>query len=254
MAIEHRTRSHDARSHEVAPAQPWWLAGLFLALLVNGTDEFVIAGVLPDISVDLGVSAAATGLLITAYAVAFAMGAPLLALATDQLPRRTVTVTGLGVFTAANAAAALAPGYGWLIGARVLAALAAALVASASFGIAAGAAPEGKQGRYLSVVTAGLTVALFTGVPVGTYLGGAYGWRTTFWLIAAVGATVAIILAATAPQIPGSRPAPLAQRVAPLRHGPVARLVGTVFLCGAGGLMFYSYLAPLTTTLAGGGY
>ena len=104
------------------------------------------------------------------------------------------------------------------------------------------------------MITAGLTVALFTGIPVGTYLGGAYGWRATFWLIAAVGATVAAILAVTAPQIPGSFPAPLAERLAPLRHGPVAQLVGTVFLCGSGGLMFYSYLAPITTTLAGGSY
>ena len=75
--------------------------------------------------------AAATGLLITAFAVAFALGAPLLALITDQLPRRTVIVAGLGVFAAGNAAAALAPGYSWLIGARIVSALAAALVASA---------------------------------------------------------------------------------------------------------------------------
>lgn len=180
----------------------WWLAGLFMAMLANGTDEFVIAGVLPDIAADLvAVSAAAAGQLITVFAVTFALGAPLLALVTDHLPRRAVIVGALVVFAMANAAAVLAPGYWPLMGARVAAALAAALVASASFAMAAGAAPEGKQGRYLSVVTAGLTVALFTGVPLGTLLGGAYGWRATFWLLAAVGATVALVLAATAPQL-----------------------------------------------------
>lgn len=232
----------------------WWLAGLFLAMLAIGTDEFVIAGVLPEISADLAVSPAAAGQLITVFAVVFALGAPLLALVTDQLPRRPVIVGALVVFAVANAAAALAPGYWLLIGARVLAALAAALIASASFAMAAGAAPDGKQGRYLSVVTAGLTVALFTGVPLGTVLGGAYGWRATFWLLAAVGATVALCLAATAPQLAGSPPAPLAARLAPLRRAPVVRLVATIFLCGSGGLMFYSYLGPITAEFAGGDY
>lgn len=237
------------------PRRPaWWLAGLFMAMMANGTDEFVIAGVLPDISADLAVCAAATGQLITVFAVCFALGAPLLALLTDQLPRRAVLVAALVVFAGANAAAALAPGYWWLMCARVLAALAAALVAAESFAMAAGAAPEGKQGRYLSVVTAGLTVALFTGVPIGTFLGGAYGWRSTFWLLAAVGVAVAVLLGAIAPQIPGSQPAPLAERLAPLRSRPVARLVGTIFLCGSGGLMFYSYLGPITTEFAGGSY
>lgn len=198
----------------------WWLAGLFMAMLAIGTDEFVFAGVLPDISADLAVSAAAAGQLITAFAVVFALGAPALAVVTDQLPRRTVVVIAQVMFAAANAAAAVAPGYWFLMGARVVAALAASLVASASFVIAAGAAPEGKQGRYLAVVTAGLTVALFTGVPIGTLLGGAYGWRATFWLLAAVGATVALGLRIAAPHIAGSRSAPLAQRLAPLRSGP----------------------------------
>lgn len=232
----------------------WWLAGLFLAMLAIGTDEFVIAGVLPEISSDLAVSAAATGQLITVFAVVFALGAPLLALVTDQLPRRVLIVSALVVFAVANAAAALAPGYWPLLGARVLAALAAALIASASFAMAAGAAPAGKQGRNLSVVTAGLTVALFTGVPLGTLLGGAFGWRATFWLLAAVGTTMAVVLAAIAPQIAGSPPAPLADRLAPLRRGSVARMVATIFLCASGGLMFYSYLGPITAEFAGAGY
>ncbi len=233
---------------------PVWLGVLFLALLATGTDEFVIAGVLPDISADLGVSAAAAGQLITVFAVAFALGAPLLALVTDPYPRRRVLVSALVVFAVANAAAALAPGYWALLGARVLVALGAGLAASASFAIAAGGAPPGRQGRYLSVVTAGLTVALFTGVPLGTWLGGAYGWRATFWLLAGLGAAVAAVLGRTAPQLAGQRPAPLAQRLAPLRSGPVARLVATIFLCGSGGLMFYSYLGPLTAAVAGGSY
>ncbi|WP_052428231.1 MFS transporter [Actinopolyspora erythraea] len=106
----------------------------------------------------------------------------------DKLPRRVVLCGGLVVFTVANAAAALAPNYWTLMAARIVAALAAAGVTSAAFATATAGAPEGRQGSYLSVVTAGMTVALFTGVPLGTLLGGTHGWRATFWLIAAVGA------------------------------------------------------------------
>lgn len=234
--------------------RPLWLAGLFVAMLAIGTDEFVIAGVLPQISTDLDVSPAATGQLITVFAVTFALGAPLLALVTDRFARRAVIVAALVVFAVANAAAALAPDYWPLFAARMLAAAAAALVATTSFALAAAGAPQGRQGSYLSVVAAGLTVALFTGVPVGTWLGGAYGWRATFWLLAGIGTVVAVVLALSAPAVPGGPPAPLAVRLAPLRSGPVARLVGATFLCGSGGLMFYSYLGPLTAALANDSY
>lgn len=76
----------------------------------------------------------------------------------------------------------------------------------------------------------------------------------TFWLLAVVGALVAATVARSAPNAPGSPPAPLAERLAPLRALPVARLVATTFLCGSGGLMFYSYLGPLTAALADGSY
>ncbi len=94
------------------------------------------------------------------------------------------------------------------------------------------------------MVTAGLTLALFTGVPVGTWLGGAYDWRATFWPLAAVGSRGGGGLAGTAPQLPGEHPAPLGERLVPLHDPAVARLVGTMFLCGSGGLIFYSYLGP----------
>ncbi|GAA2061017.1 MFS transporter [Streptomyces albiaxialis] len=230
---------------------PGWLYVLFLVLLAAGTDEFVIAGVLPEIGRDLGVSAGAAGQLVTAFAVVYGLGAPLLSLVTDRLPRRTVMVGGLLLFTVANALAALAPGYGVLVAARVLSAVGAAVVTSAAFAVAAEGAPEGRQGRYLSVVVAGITVALFTGVPVGAWLAGAYGWRSTFWLIAAVGAVAAGAVRLTAPDLPGGATAPLRERLAPLRSVPVVRLLGVTFVGAGGGLMFYSYLAPYVADVSG---
>lgn len=233
---------------------PVWVLVLFVALLATGTDELVIAGVLPAVATDLDVSIGVAGQLITVFAVAYALGAPLLSVLTDRFGRRNVLVVGLLVFAVANAGAALAPGYPTLLAARVAAALAAGAVTSAAFATAAAGAPEGRQGRVLSVVTAGMTVALFTGVPVGAWIAGAHGWRATFWLLAALSVGVAVGVWATAPGIPGGEPATLGARLAPLRSLPVARLVGATFLCGSGGLMFYSYLGPLTAELADDSY
>ncbi|WP_051110276.1 MFS transporter [Saccharomonospora halophila] len=234
------------------PTLPSWLFVLFLTLLVTATDEFIIAGVLTEIAADLRVGVSAAGQLVTVFAVVYAVGAPTLAVVVDRFPRRPVLVAGLAVFVLANVAAAMASGYGALLASRVVAALAAATVTSAAFTTAATGAPAGQQGRYLGVATAGMTAALFTGVPVGTWLGDALGWRATFWLIAAVGSIAAVGVWTTAPSVPGGVPAPLRERLAPLRRADVLRLVTVTFLAASGGLMFYTYLSAYAATTASG--
>ncbi|OOC54913.1 MULTISPECIES: MFS transporter [Nocardiopsis] len=159
-------------------------------------------------------------------------------------------VVGLLVFALANAGAAVAPGYWTLMGTRAVAALAAAVVTAAAFATAAARAPEGQQGRYLAVVTAGMTVALITGVPLGAWLGGAVGWRATFVLIASVGVAAALGLLASAPGVPGGAPAPLRERLGPLGDPAVLRCVAITFLAASGGLMFYSYLSVYTAQVS----
>lgn len=224
---------------------PGWLAGLFIATLALGTDEFVIAGLLPELAADLQISTGAAGQLITVFAVTFAVSAPVLAAALDPLPRRQVILAGLTVFIIANATAAIAPTYLVLLALRALAGLAAAVVSATAFAIAAQGAPPGRQGRALAVVTAGLTVALFTGVPVGAWIGALFGWRSTFVLIAIVALGALCVLAATTPRLQGTATMGLSERLSPLRSLRVLRLVLAVFLSGVGGLMFYSYLAAL---------
>lgn len=233
---------------------PGWLYVLFLALVATATDEFIIAGVLPAVADDLQVSLAAAGQLVTVFAVVYAVGAPTLAVLCERFPRRTVMATALVFFVLANVAAATAPDYWWLMAARVAAALGAAVVASAAFATAAAGAPEGEQGRYLGIVTAGMTAALFTGVPLGSWLGGAFGWRATFWLIAAVGTVAVAGLLLTAPTVPGATPAPWRDRISPLRNPGVLRIVAVTFLAASGGLMFYTYLAAYAARVASHSY
>ncbi|MGH3500686.1 MAG: MFS transporter [Nocardioidaceae bacterium] len=117
--------------------------------------------------------------------------------------------------------------------------------------IAGMAAPPGKDGRYLAVVTAGLTVALFTGVPFGTFLGNAVSWRATFVLIAFVGGLVAALSVRLAPSVPGGPAAGLGARLAPARDPRVLALVTAMFLSGAGGMMFYNYIGAIFTVQLG---
>ena len=224
---------------------PGWLAGLFVATLALGTDEFVIAGLLPELATDLQISTGAAGQLITVFALTFAFGAPVMALVLDPLPRRPVILAGLAVFVLANGAAILAPTFSILLAFRALAGLAAAVVSATALALAAQGAPPERQGRYLAIVTAGLTVALFTGVPVGAWVGALFGWRATFGLIAIVALGAMCVLASSTPHLQGSPAMALGARLSPLRDLRVLRLVFAVFLSGAGGLMFYSYLSAL---------
>lgn len=233
---------------------PLWLYILFLTLLATATDEFIIAGILPAIATDLDVSIAAAGQLVTVFAVVYALGAPLLAVLFDRMPKRTVMVGGLAVFVLANVGAAVAPGYWALMLTRIVAAAAAAIVTAAAFTTAAQGAPAGKQGRFLGVVVAGMTVALFTGVPLGSWLAGSIGWRAAFWLVAVVGLLAALGLLFTAPSVAGSEPAPLRERLGALRNVAVLRLVTVTFLAASGGLMFYSYLSVYTAEVSYGSY
>ena len=226
---------------------PVWLLALFVGMLALGTDEFVISGILPEVAADLGVSLGSAGQLITAFALAFALGAPVLAFLTDRLDRKKLLTAGLLVFTLANLVVAISDAFALTLGLRVVAGLAAAVVSPTCMAIAGTAAPEGRNGHYLAVVTAGLTVALFTGVPFGSFFGHALSWRATFGLIALVSAVVLVLCHFLTPAVPGGTTTGLAARLSPIRDSRVLFLVGAMFLSGCGGLMFYNYLGGIFT-------
>ena len=224
---------------------PGWLALLFVATLALGTDEFVISGILPSVATDFGVSAGHAGLLVTAFALAFCLGSPIMAVAADRIDKKTVLIGGLVVFAVANGATAAVTAFWPAILLRVVAGIAAGAVSPTAMSIAGTRAPSGSEGRYLAVATAGLTVALFTGVPVGTWVGQVWSWRGTFILIAVTAMLVAVLSAWLTPRVPGNDPTPLSTRLGPARDWQVLSLVLAMLLCGAGGLTFYSFLGTI---------
>ncbi|GAB2932902.1 MFS transporter [Micromonospora polyrhachis] len=226
-----------------------WLAALFLLAFSFGTDDMIIAGILPEIAADLRVSVAASGQLVTVFALTYALAAPVAALLTARLPRRAVLVGAAAVFVVANLGAALAPTYGLLLVVRIVAALAAATASPAAFAVAATAAPAGRQGRYLAIVSAGLTTSLVAGVPIGTWLGGTFGWRTTMVFVAAVAVVAGLGLLTSLPELPGVPPGSLRARLVPLRRPGTALALVAMVPSGAGGMMSYVYVSEVAGRL-----
>lgn len=177
-----------------------------LALAVSafgiGTSEFIIMGLLPDLSANLHVSIPKAGLLVSGYALSVTLGSPLLALALAKMDRRHALLILMGVFILGNALCALAPSYGLLLGARIL----TALCHGAFFGIgsivASRLVPREERSQAIALMFAGLTLANVLGVPAGTALGHAFGWRFAFWALVPVGLAAALGLFRLVPPQP----------------------------------------------------
>ncbi|KNB51493.1 MFS transporter [Streptomyces caatingaensis] len=226
---------------------------LALGTFAVGTDSMVMAGILDGIAADLDVPVPAAGQLVSVFALAYALLAPVLATATARWDRRRLLLTAMGLFTAANALSALAPDYGTLLATRVLAAAGAALYTPTASAVATGLVPPERRGRALATVLGGMTVATALGVPLGAYLGRA-DWRWTMWLVVALGvaafAGLALLmrgLPAPAAGAPGLR-----DRLAPLRDRRVVAGFATTLVFFLALNSVYIYLATALRPATGG--
>jgi DHA1 family inner membrane transport protein len=217
-----------------------------------GTTEFIIMGLLLQVSADLGVSILAAGLLISGYALGVFVGAPLLTLTTRRLPRKTVLIGLMIVFIIGNIAGALAPNYAALMAARVVTSLAHGTFFGVGSVVATGLVAPERRASAIAAMFTGLTVATLLGVPFGAWLGLAYGWRSTFWAVAAVGVVAALVLALLVPRDHGTpEPAPLREELAVLRRPQVLLgLLMTVFGY-AGVFVVFTYIQPILTSISG---
>jgi predicted MFS family arabinose efflux permease len=191
-----------------------WLA---LGAFAIGTEGFMISGILPGMARDLGVSVAFAGQLVTIFAFAYAIGSPLIAVATATVPRRALLVGAMGAFTLANLLAAWAPDYGTLAFARVLLALSAGTFMPASGAYASMTVAPENRGRALAFIYSGMTIALVLGVPLGTLLAARLDWRATFLGVAILGAL------AVAGIVVKLKPAPIPPAIGLSRRLAVAR-------------------------------
>jgi DHA1 family inner membrane transport protein len=164
-----------------------------------GTTEFVIMGLLMQVAADLKVSIATAGLLISGYALGVFIGAPILTVATSRMPRKTVLIGLMAIFTLGNLCCALAPNYTVLLLARIITALAHGTFFGVGAVVATGLVAADRRASAISIMFTGLTIATLLGVPAGAWLGLHFGWRSTFWAVAVIGVLAMVVIAALVP-------------------------------------------------------
>ena len=221
------------------------LLALSVAAFAIGTTEFVIMGLLPEVASDLHVSIPSAGLLVSGYALGVAAGAPLLAALTARMERRNALLLLLGLFILGNALCAVAPNYGVLMVARVV----AAFCHGSFFGIGAVVAshvvPKGQAARAIALMFTGLTLANVLGVPFGTFLGQWAGWRSTFMAVTGLGVVAAIAVWRLVPSLP-DLPSPHMKRELGVLRQPQVLLALLMTVLGFGGVFIvFTYIAPI---------
>ncbi len=227
-----------------------WLA---LGAFAVGTEGFMIAGLLPKIGSDLGVSVAAAGDLVMVFGVTYAIGSPVVAVLTGSIERKRLVLAAIAAFAVANLLAAWLPGFTSLLIARALLALTAAAFMPAATAYAATTAAPERRGRAISLVYTGFTLALVIGVPLGTLVGNALGWRATFEGIAVLAVLAWIGLAVALRPLSGTTPVGLRARLAAASIPGVPSTLLLTVLALAGAFSIYTYFAPFVQAALGFG-
>jgi predicted MFS family arabinose efflux permease len=224
---------------------------LALGTFLMCTSEYLIAGLLEQMSADLGVSLARTGLLITAFAVGMIIGAPAMALATLRLPHRATLVLALAVFAAGHVLAALSSDFGLVLVARVVTALVTGAFWSVASAVATAAAGPQRASKALGVMMSGVGLATVVGVPLGAWTGQHVGWRGSFWGLAVLATAAAAIIGRLVPAAEQHQQVTVGSQLIVLRSPRLwLLLAGTVFVTG-GYMATFSYTSPLLTGKAG---
>ncbi|MEU0695919.1 Cmx/CmrA family chloramphenicol efflux MFS transporter [Streptomyces niveus] len=225
---------------------------LGLSVFALGTSEFMLSGLLPPIAEDMDVSIPKAGLLISAFAIGMVVGAPLLAVATLRLPRRTTLIALISVFGLGQVAGAIAPNYEVLFVSRVVSAFACAGFWAVGAAVAIAMVPQTSRARAMAVMIGGLSIANVLGVPAGAFLGTHLGWRSAFWAVGAASAVALVGVATLIPRIPlPERKPELRRELLIYRDRQVWLAIAITALAAGGVFCAFSYLAPLLTDVAG---
>jgi MFS transporter, DHA1 family, inner membrane transport protein len=223
-----------------------------LALAVSafgiGTSEFIIMGLLPNLAEDFHVSIPKAGMLVSGYALSVTIGAPIVAIAIARLERKTALLLLMGIFTLGNMACALAPTYGLLFGARVLTALCHGAFFGTGSIVAVNLVPRKQRSQAIALMFSGLTLANVLGVPAGTALGQAFGWRAAFWAIVPIGVLAASSLLWLLPHQPAGDSS-LIHEFKILRRPQVLLVLAMSTLASASLFCVFTYIAPMLETV-----
>lgn len=228
-----------------------WIWALFAGAFAVSCTEFVVVGLLPQIATDLEVSEAVAGQLVTLNAVAFAVGAPVLAAAFHRMDRRKVLFGSLVVFALGHATAGLAPNYPVLLGSRLLSGGMMGLYLATAIGTAARLTEPAKRASTMALIVAGVSTATALGVPVSTLMGQHLGWRAPMLVIGGMALAALAFIAAVVPKTGADDGPPLGERVRALGAKPVVVGLSAIVLFWGASFTVYTYLVPLLEQRSG---
>ena len=229
------------------------LIALAISAFAIGTTEFVIVGLLPTVAIDLDITLTKAGTLISGYALALAIGTPILAAILSRVNRKKLLIGLMLIFTVGNAAALFVSSYEAVLMSRIVTAIAHGLFFAFATIVATSVVPTTKQGTAVSIMFTGLTVATVLGVPMGTYIGQHVGWRATFGVVALLGIAGLLAIVRYVPRMTEEnvQQTTVKDIVALLKNGPILLgLAMTVFGFGATFVLF-TYLSPILTRISG---
>lgn len=222
---------------------------LLLCVFSITPGEFVISGILPSVAADLGVTPGAAGQLVTAYAIGMIIGGPLLTAITAGLPRKPLLLGLLAVAVIGNLASALAPGYSFLLAARLITALVTSTFFAHAIVVAVRSGPPERAASTVARLALGMSLAMIIGAPAGTVIGQAWGWRWTFGVIT-VGCLLGLILVALVITTPAEARSSARSELRVLGARPVLAALVITAVGNIGALIMFVYLAPLLTDVA----
>ena len=210
-----------------------------------GVTEFAPMGLLPVIATDLGVTIPTAGLLISAYALGVMLGAPLMTLTTGRVPRRTLLIGLVGIFTLGNLLSAVSSDYTMLLIARIVTSLNHGAFFGVGSVVAAGLVAPNRRAGAVAAMFMGLTIANVVGVPLATWAGDVLGWRASFWGIAGIGAVVMAALRLTLPALPAPEGGNVADELRVLTRGPVLSALALTVIGSSAMFTVFTYIAPI---------
>ena len=221
------------------------LLALAIGAFGIGVTEFAPMGMLPAIATDLGVSIPAAGLLVSAYAMGVVIGAPLMTLTTARVPRRTLLVALMGIFTAGNLMAAFADSYTTLLIARVVTSFNHGAFFGVGSIVAASVVPAEKRAGAVAGMFLGLTIATIGGVPLATWVGETIGWRSAFGGIAGLGALAMAALWLALPKLPAAQGGNMMAEIRVLGSASVLTALALTVLGSSAMFTVFTYIAPI---------
>lgn len=227
------------------------LIALALSAFAIGTTEFVIMGILPDVAQSLSVSVPDAGLLVSGYALGVAVGAPILAVMTSRMSRKSALLLLMGLFIVGNVLCATANGYAHLMVARVITSFAHGSFFGIGSVVAASLVSPEKRASAVALMFTGLALANVLGVPFGTFIGQSLSWRAAFWVVAVVGVLALVALAALVPNRHDSGPLNLSHELGALKDVQVLLALAMTVLGFGGVFVVFTYIAPILEQISG---